>query len=132
MTTTEVELNRETIQFIVEKAHEFHTRDDVSFDEEPGVGSADWSRRISDNYGGDPYYQELRNAINDLEPDQQVSLVALMWVGRGDFSADEWGDALAHAGDSWNEHTADYLIGTALLADYLDEGLAQLESDDDE
>ena len=132
MPRTEIDLNRETVEQLIEKAHEFHTRDDVSFDEEPAIASADWSRRISDNYGGDPYYQELRNGIDDLEPDQQIRLVALMWVGRGDFAADEWADAVAEAEDRWNEHTADYLIGTALLADYLGEGLSQLEPGDED
>lgn len=132
MTGKEVELNRETIQFLIDTAHEFHTREDVTFDEEPVSPSEDWSRQVSADYGGDPYYEELKNAIDDLEPDQQVSLVALMWVGRGDFSAEEWHEALAQAEDSWTEHTADYLIGTALLADYLDEGLSQLESANEE
>ena len=132
MTAIEVELNTETIEFLIDKAHEFHSRDDVVFDDEPEIANEDWSRQVTADYGGDPYYQELRNVIDDLEPDQQVSLVALMWVGRGDFSADEWYDALAQAGERWTEHTADYLIGTALLADYLGEGLSQLQSLQDE
>lgn len=132
MTRIEVDLNSETVEFLVEKAHEFHTRDDVIFDEEPELASEDWSRRVTEDYGGDPYYQELRNVINDLEPDQQVTLVALMWTGRGDFAADEWQDALAQAEESWTDHTADYLIGTALLADYLTEGLSQLQSANEE
>ena len=51
-----------------------------------------------------------------------------MWLGRGDYSLDEWDDAIAYAQDTWTDHTADYLIGTALLADYLQEGLGQFES----
>ena len=132
MSRMEVALNQETIQLLIGTAHEFHTREDVTFDEEPAVASDDWSQQVVANYGGDPYYRELKNAIDDLEPDQQVSLVALMWVGRGDFSAEEWDDALAQAEERWTEHTADYLIGTALLADYLGEGLSQLPSTDDE
>ena len=34
--------------------------------------------------------------------------------------------ALKEAGDNWNSNTADYLIGTPLIADYLEEGLNQL------
>lgn len=127
----EVELNRDTIQFLIDKAHEFHTRDDVSFDEEPEAADEDWSRQVAEDFSDDPYYQELRTTIDDLEPDQQVSLVALMWVGRGDFGPEEWRDALKHAGNSWNTHTADYLIGTAMLADYLADGLEQLDSSDE-
>ena len=68
----------------------------------------------------------MKSTIEDLEPDQQVQLVALMWLGRGTFSTEEWEDALQEAGDSWNENTANYLIGTPLLANYLEEGLVQL------
>lgn len=126
----ELELNRDTVQFVIDKAHEFHTRDDVEFDDEPEIDNEDWSRQLAADYGGDPYYQELKSTIEDLEPDQQVTLVALMWLGRGDFSLEDWGDALNHAENSWNDHTADYLIGTALLGDYLADGLDHFESQD--
>ncbi|UCH53870.1 MAG: DUF3775 domain-containing protein, partial [Pseudomonadota bacterium] len=74
----------------------------------------------------DSTFAELTAEINDLEPDQQVTLVALMWLGRGDFDAEEWEDALAQARDQWKPNTAEYLLTTPLVADYLDEGLAQL------
>ena len=72
----------------------------------------------------DDSYSELVSTINDLEPDQQISLVALMWLGRGDYTFDEWNEALAQAADVHNERTADYLIATPLLSDYLEEGLS--------
>jgi hypothetical protein len=122
-TMKELELNRDTVQFIIDTSHEFHERDEVTFPEEPASANADWSRQMASDFSADPYYGELKSTIDDLEPDQQVSLVALMWVGRGDYGLDEWDDAIAHAKDSWSEHTADYLIGTSLLADYLAEGL---------
>ncbi|MGB5627074.1 MAG: DUF3775 domain-containing protein [Woeseiaceae bacterium] len=125
---TEIELNRDTVQFIIDKAHQFHARDDVTFPEEPEVADEFWSGQVTADFGGDPFYQELKTTIDDLEPDQQISLVALMWLGRGDFSITEWSEALQNAGESWNDHTADYLIGTSLLADYLLEALQQVEA----
>lgn len=125
----EIDLNRETIQFLIDRTREFHTRDDVEFDEEPDVADDDWSDQVAASYAADPYYQELKTAIEDLEPDQQITLVALMWVGRGDFSADEWEEALLEAEDNWTPNTADYLIGTAMLPDYLAEALDQLDNE---
>jgi hypothetical protein len=122
---TELELNRDTISFIIDKAHEFHGREEVTFPEEPMSANLESARQVNANYNGDPYYQELKNTIEDLEPDQQISLVSLMWLGRGDYSVGEFGEALKHAAHSWNDHTADYLIGTSLLADYLAEGVEQ-------
>jgi hypothetical protein len=62
-----------------------------------------------------------------LDTDQQITLVALMWLGRGDFSAEEWKAALLEATRSWNTRTSEYLTGTPMVADYLEEGLQQLE-----
>ena len=126
----EIELNRETVQFLIDRVREFHTRDDVSFDEEPEIDDDDWSEQVSTSFASDPYYQEIKTTVDDLEPDQQMTLVALMWVGRGDFSIDEWDDALKEAEENWNENTADYLIGTPMLSDYLAEAIDQLESQD--
>lgn len=106
--------NPETVQFIIDKAHQFQMQQD-GIDDDP-------------DEGGDPSDAEIRTTIDDLEPDQQVELVALMWLGRGDYDIDDWDDALANAGDSWNERTAEYLIGTPLLADYLTAGLEQVMS----
>jgi len=104
--------NPETIQFIIDRVHQFQIlQQDIDDDESEGA---------------DPSSAEIRSTIEDLEPDQQVELVALMWLGRGDYSADDWDSALAEAGDNWNERTADYLIGTPLLADYLTAGLESI------
>ena len=126
----ELELNRDTVQFLIDKAHEFHAREDVTFPEEPVSADEDFAQQVTADYGADPYYQELKTTIEDLEPDQQISLVSLMWIGRGDYTLDEWHEALKHAEDSWTDHTADYLIGTSLLADYLAEGLEQFDTEE--
>ena len=121
-----MDLNPDTVFFIVDKARRFHVKEQVSIPEEPLSPSGDWARQVLADHADDPVYEELETTIDDLEPDQQVSLVALMWVGRGDFSADEWDDAFDNAGESWNERTAQYLIATPLLADYLHAGLEEL------
>ena len=123
--TPELEINPESICALIARAHEFHGQDDVSFDEEP-EGPADVAAtEMLSEYSEDPAYVSFKSVVEDLEPDQQVAVVALMWVGRGDFSAEEWDDALAQARDAWTPHSADYLIATPLVADYLEEGLSQ-------
>ena len=121
-----MDLNPDTVFFIVDKARAFHVKEQVSIPEEPLSSSGDWARQVLADHSDDPTFQELKTTIDDLEPDQQVSLVALMWVGRGDYSADEWDDAFKNAGESWNERSAEYLIGTPLVADYLHMGLDEL------
>ena len=107
-------------------AREFQAVEQDSIPEQSLSSTSDWNMQVLTNYQDDPTYSELKSMIEDLEPDQQVQLVALMWLGRGSFSIDEWEDALQEAGDSWTKTTADYLIGTPLLANYLEEGLTEL------
>lgn len=129
-----LDLNPEIVRFIIDKVHEFHSREDVTFPEEDEAEAVneDLLEQFTADYASDPYYQELAAAIDNLEPEQQMTVVALMWVGRGDYSLDEWEDVLQAARDGWTDHTADYLVGTPLLADYLAEGLAQIETADDD
>jgi hypothetical protein len=107
-----LDLNPETVRFIIDKAHQFQM-----------LGQGDSGDRPD---GWDPSYAELKATIDDLEPDQQISLVGLMWLGRGDYGPSEWERALSDARERWNVRAAEYLIGTPLLADYLADGLDQL------
>jgi hypothetical protein len=121
-----LDINPETVCWVIEKAHEFHVKEEVVIPNEPtGPGDVS-SLQILADHADDPTYRELKTTIEDLEPDQQVTLVALMWLGRGDFDAEEWESGLEQARSSWTPRTADYLIATPLVADYLQEGLTQL------
>lgn len=130
----ELDLSRDIVEGLIDKVREFNEQDDVTPLEdtsEPDVEDAEFSSQMVDRFGGDPLYQQLKASIEDLEPDQQVTLVTLMWIGRGDYSVEEWDEAEEHAQESWNDHTADYLIGTPLLAEYLSEALDSIEDEDD-
>jgi hypothetical protein len=105
-------VNPETVRFIIDKAHAFQM-----LDQDDSDARAD---------GQDPAYAELKATIDDLEPDQQIDLVGLMWLGRGDYGVGEWERARSDARERWNARSADYLISTPLLGDYLADGLDQL------
>ena len=67
--------------------------------------------------------EEFRELINDLNVDEAAELVALAWVGRGDYEASEWVEAVAAARERANRRTAKYLLGLPQLAGWLEEGL---------
>ena len=71
-------------------------------------------------------YQELVDAINGLNDPERIELLALTWLGRGDYAKEEWRDAVEEARRIHDEKETQYLVGTPLLADYLEEGLSQL------
>jgi hypothetical protein len=120
-----IDVNPDTVCFLIGKAREFHAKEQVSIPEAPTSPADDWALQVLADHLDDFTYQELKTTIDDLDPDQQVCLVALMWLGRGDFLLDEWPEALETAQDAHNARTAEYLIATPLLADYLEDGLNQ-------
>jgi hypothetical protein len=69
---------------------------------------------------------ELRAFIDRLTEEEQASLVAVMWVGRGSFDAEEIEEARRTAFEEATTPCADYLIGTPHLSDHLENGLDAL------
>ncbi len=104
--------------YIVAKAREFAVHESAAGPEEEELDE-ETATPI-----GDPTFEELKTFINGLSWNEQIQLVALAWTGRGNFTKDEWDDALAEAECAHNENTAEYLLGLPLLPDYLEEGLS--------
>lgn len=121
-----LDLNPEIVCFIIDRAHAFQAKEQVVIPEDPTNPGDDWGQQILADHGSDLTYLELKSTIDDLEPDQQVTLIALMWLGRGDYDVKDWESVVRDAQESWNNRTSNYLIGTPLLADYLSEALALL------
>ena len=71
----------------------------------------------------DPVVREITGFINAMTEDEQIDLVALVRLGRGDGSIEEWDDLRREAADGRNNRTAGYLLGQPLVSDYLAEGL---------
>lgn len=81
-----------------------------------------------ENYPDDPTYDELVGAIDGLNEEEKLDLVALVWIGRGDYAAaDEWEAARAEAADVRDKNFVEYLVGTPQLGDLLEEGLAAFD-----
>lgn len=118
-------LNSETICFLIEKAQEFHVKEEVVIPEVPDSPAEDWARQVLADHSGDMTYLDAKCVIDDLEPDQQITLVALMWLGRGDYDLTDWNDAIADATQAHTKNTAEYLLSTPLLSSYLEEALSQ-------
>lgn len=69
---------------------------------------------------------ELRAFIDRISVDGQAELVAIMWIGRDSFDAQDWDEAVATARAEASTPCADYLIGTPHLSDHLENGLDAL------
>lgn len=67
--------------------------------------------------------REFRALVGDLNIDEAAELVALAWLGRGDYDGSEWATAITAARDRVNRRTATYLLGMPMLGDWLEDGL---------
>lgn len=67
--------------------------------------------------------EKLRELIGDLNVDEAAELIALVWVGRGDYDADEWEEAVNEARQRNRGKTAAYLMGMPMLGSWLEAGL---------
>jgi hypothetical protein len=61
--------------------------------------------------------------IAGLNVEEQTDLLALIWLGRGDYDISEWDDAVAEAEGRIAARDPDYMIGDAALPEYLGDGL---------
>jgi hypothetical protein len=125
VTAPSLSISPEKVCFFILKAREFDVKDAVS-DPDSGSNAIDDAMiDVLEDHADDPTQQELRSFIDALTEDEQVDLVALTWLGRGDGTIDEWDDLRAEAARLHNNRTAAYLMGKPMLADHLEEGLSQ-------
>jgi hypothetical protein len=115
----------EKICFIIEKAKEFDAKDEVTDPDDSSNPADDAMIAVLEDHKDDPVVQEITAVIHSMSIDEQVDLVTLAWLGRGDGTLDDWDELHAEAERAHNNRTASYLLGMPLLPDYLEEALSQ-------
>jgi hypothetical protein len=69
---------------------------------------------------------EFDGAVEALDEDEAADLVALLWIGRGDFDPEDWEEARETALEEATAPLATYLKAEPQLADHLEAGLELL------
>ena len=125
----ELTISPEKVAFLIEKAREFDVKEAAS-DPDSGSNAADDDMiDVLQDGDGDPVVQELTSFISALNEDEQLDLVTLTWLGRGDGTIEEWNELRARAVDARAAYrgpsagTVRYLLGEPLLGDLLADGL---------
>src|SRR4051794_29173137 len=117
-------ISTESVAFLIVKAREFGVKEANS---DPDSGSNPTDDRMIDvleDNGSDPVASEIVGFFNGLSEEEQIDVVALMRLGRGDATIEEWGDLRREVVDARDQRTARYLLAEPLLGDYLADGLA--------
>jgi hypothetical protein len=117
------DINPRKVCFIAIMARELLSEDEGSRPD--GSNAADdGERSILTDAAWSSIHAEFVEYVADLDEDETAALVALLWIGRGDFEAREWEDAVAQARERRETPTATYLLGEPLLPDYLEDALS--------
>jgi hypothetical protein len=116
-------ISPEKVCWVVVKAREVDVK--VAPEELDDASDEDMMNRILEDYADDATFEELRSFLLTLNDDELEDLLALVWLGRSDDDADAWPEIMAEVRDVRERHTVDYLLGTPLLPDLLEEGLAK-------
>jgi hypothetical protein len=115
-------ISPEKVAFVIIKARE----DELTDPDSGSNPSDDQEAAVLKDHGDDPVVEEITSLINAMAQDEQIDLVALAWLGRDDYMAQDWPAVRAEADQAHNEHTTEYLLGMPLLSDFLKEGLSML------
>ena len=118
-----LDISPEKVGHVIIKAREYDAK--VAAWDDADTADRD-AESILEDFGDDPTRAELKSFIATLNEDEQVSLVALVWIGRGSFGPEELDEALETARSERVNPTEDYLLGIPMLADFLEEGLEKL------
>jgi hypothetical protein len=78
---------------------------------------------------GDLREDELAGEIDALDDEHRHELIALMWLGRGDFGPDEWEEALRLAAERDEGPASAYLLSHPMAGDEIASGLEELGHD---
>jgi len=119
----ELAISTEKVGFLIEKMREFDVKEGVSDPDSGSNGADDKMVDVLEDDGDDPVVREIAGFIGAMTEDEQIDLVALMRLGRGDGTIEEWEDLRREAADGRNRRTTSYLLGEPLVSDYLAEGL---------
>lgn len=131
----ELAISAEKVAFIIEKAREFDVKEAGSDLDSGSNPTDDDAVDVLEDDGSDPVASELGGFISALNEDEQVDLVALTWLGRGEGTIDDWDDLRARALEARGEYrkprheTVQYLLGEPMLGDLLADGLDEFGID---
>ena len=117
------EINPAKVCFVIEKARELLS-EDVGLEPDASNPADDGERAILTDAADHSVRRELVEFVRDLDIDESAALVALAWIGRGDYEASDWEEAVKAAYERREGPTWKYLLGMALLPDYLADALS--------
>jgi hypothetical protein len=117
----------DTLCSLIDLAREFQAKEEVTFPEVPSSPTDDWAMQVLADHGDDYNVSEFKQIVTEMSERQRSELIALMWMGRGDFSVEEWEEAVDEAWGDFSVRAAAYVLAHPMLSDHLEEGMIALD-----
>jgi Protein of unknown function (DUF3775) len=86
----ELAISPEKVCYIIAKTREFDVKDVVTDPNDASNPADDGMISVLEDHRDDPVVQEIASAIFGMSEDEQIDLVTLAWLGRGDGSIGDW------------------------------------------
>jgi Protein of unknown function (DUF3775) len=116
-------ISLETVATVVDHARAVQTKEGV--DPEQLDEDADSEATLLQDDPDDLTEASLVEFIDELNEDEQAALIALAWVGRGDYGPEEWEEAVRLAAErNQGRDAGTYLVNMEMIGDLLAEGVA--------
>lgn len=123
----ELTISAPQVEFLITKAREFDVKEGATDPDAGSNGTDDGMIDVLTDQGDDPVASEIAGFLKALSDDEQIDLVALLRLGRGDVTPEEWRQLRAEVTRNYNRATiVRYLLGQPMLGDFLSEGLEEL------
>jgi hypothetical protein len=122
-----VHIRQETLCSLITLAREFQAKEEVCIPDDQDSPSEDWALQMLADHGDDYNVGEFRGIIGDFSERQRAELVALLWLGRGDYSVEEWEEAVDEALGDYSMRAATYVLAHPMVSDHLQEAMIALD-----
>ena len=119
----EISISAEKVAFLIEKTREFDVKEGATDPDSGSNATDDDMIDVLEDSGHDAVVQEITGFVRGLSEDEQIDLIALMRLGRGDAEFEEWDRLWRETRDTREAPAARVLLDEPLVSDYLAEGL---------
>jgi Protein of unknown function (DUF3775) len=120
----ELSISAEKVAFLIEKAREFDVKEGATDPDSGSNPTDDNMIDVLEETRDDPVAQEIAGFVNGLTEDEQIDLITLVRLGRGDGTIEEWDELRRETRETQDRPAAPTLLGEPLVSDYLAEGLS--------
>lgn len=123
----ELRINPDKVCEFLEAAREVAGKVPATSGDRTSTGDDSPLAFMEEDVSRDPVREQMIEFVAGLNVEEQTDLLALIYLGRGDFSLSEWDEALREEGDRIAAGDPRYMIGERALPAYLEEALEKFD-----